>query len=218
MEFLHLPTPTLNQPRTPPPPALHSPYRVPARVSPAVHTPSLYSSTPAVQYTPPTLHGSLRPTSYYSMPLASAPSPASLARPGQSTGGQLAVKANLIEKHAKHVQDLKHYYETELAQLRASLELETEGKARQAGLTSTVKYSPREASRPKGLSSPFSSPLRHGSLTRGEEGDYRRLQAENTRLKSECVDLQRKLEHCNMYEMCVCLLHCFTATPVNLCT
>lgn len=113
------------------------------------------------------------------------------------------MKANLIEKHAKHVDDLKHYYETELAQLRASLEIETEVKARQTGLTSPARSSPHGALRPKGLSSPFSSPLRHSNLAREEEGNYHRLQAENTKLKSECVDLQRKLEQCNMYEMCV---------------
>ena len=151
--------------------------------------------------TPPLLLSSLHLSSCHSTPLSSAPA---IRTYRQTVGGDVATaKSSLIEKHGKHMRDLKRYYEGELAELRSSLELLAGGTER-ASLTSLASgsVSLQQGSVRRGTSlSPLRSPTKPGSSqspVRNREDEYQKVQVDHQKLKRECLDLQSKLEQCTM--------------------
>ena len=101
-----------------------------------------------------------------------------------------AVKAALIEKHARYVEDLKRYYESQLAELRASLQAELKPPTR---TPTPVKSPPLE----RGFQSPVLRPLaQYGGAVRSPDTQLRN---ELEQLKTKCVGLESKLQQSNMY-------------------
>ena len=150
--------------------------------------------------TPPIISGSLPATTTTphvapGFPSRRLPLPSSPLTPGQTADPRTA----LLEKHGKHVTDLKKYYESEMAELRRQVqELQLHASTqeqfsalRPAGLSSPVSRPSSRVLRPAGLSSPVSRPS--SSATSSE------LQLENARLRVECSDLQRRLESSNRW-------------------
>ena len=89
----------------------------------------------------------------------------------------LESRTSLVEKHTKHVEDLKRYYESELSVMREQLnQLQQEAAARGAA----------QSPLPVSLLSVL-SPVKSGSRKHGS-GD------ENTWLKVQCSDLQSRLD------------------------
>ena len=89
----------------------------------------------------------------------------------------LESRTSLVEKHMKHVEDLKQYYESELSVMREQLsQLQQEAPAR------------RQARSPLPVS--LLSPVKSGSRRygSGDGGDG------NTQLKAQCSDLQSRLD------------------------
>ena len=77
---------------------------------------------------------------------STSPAPSGMATPISLSASQtgprakyLAVKAALIKKHTKHINDLKRYYELQLARLRASLQHELETRSTQTLLASPAE-------------------------------------------------------------------------------
>ena len=92
----------------------------------------------------------------------------------------LESRTSLVEKHTKHVEDLKRYYESELSVMREQLnQLQQEAAAREAA------RSPLPVSLLNVLSPVKSGSRKDGS---GEGG------GENTQLKVQCSDLQSRLD------------------------
>ena len=108
-----------------------------------------------------------------------------------------AVKAALIEKHARHMEDLKRHYESQLAELRTSLAQDSETtsvKTPTHDSTSSLRGAVQSS-----FASQYGSPSSSPALQEGRGVEYSKLQAENARLKSKCADLQTKLEQSTMY-------------------
>lgn len=146
---------------------------------------------------PHTVGHTISPTARSTMPL---PLP-------QNTQGtpntHSAVKTTLIEKHARHVEDLKQYYESKLEELQRELNLSSEEKP----LTSPLSHakSPDCESNER-LQSSIATRLQYANLPSpglsATERAHKRLQAENDRLKAECTNLKIKLKQHDMYVYC----------------
>lgn len=114
------------------------------------------------------------------------------------------MKAALIEKHSRHMEDLKRYYESQLAELRTNLAHSSETRSTQT-LPSSRAKSPLHGNTVTSLErsqSPFVTPVRYASvrspvLSVADRPDSKLL-ADNERLKAKSADLQARLEQCNM--------------------
>ena len=141
---------------------------VPASIRAAMTPPHIATGFPP-RHLPPASPSPLTPRhTAPSRHLPPAPSPLT---PRQAADPRTA----LLEKHSKHIADLKQYYDSEVAELRRQLHAST-------------PVQPRPP-RPPGLSSPVARLSSNASSSE--------LQLENARLRAECSDLRRRLESSN---------------------
>ena len=176
-------------------------HHTPTKRSPASLPPAAPDSISHAAITSPLPLSSLHLSSCYSTPLPSTPA---IRTSRQTVGEDMTTsRSSLIEKHTKHMRDVKRYYEGELADLKSSFELLAGGTER-ASLSSLLSgaVSLQQGSvRCVALLSPLSSPTKPGSPespVRDSKEEYQRLQVEHQKLRRECVDLQSKLEQCTM--------------------
>lgn len=132
--------------------------------------------------------------------ISSTASSTSPSLPLNTLNTHSAVKTTLIEKHARHVEDLKQYYESKLEELQRELTLSSEEKS----ITSPSSHakSQHRGSNER-LQSSIATRLQYANLPSpglpATERAHKRLQAENDRLKAECTNLQIKLKQHDMY-------------------
>ena len=151
----------------------------------AVATPPLPTvlASSSAATTPPHVN-----TSFLSRPLPPATRPLPPASSPLTPRQGADPRTALLEKHSKHVADLKQYYDSEVAELQRQLqELQLQPRPlRPPGLSSPVAPEQPRPLRPPEPSSPV-APL-------GSGAGSSELQLENGRLRAECSELQRRLE------------------------
>lgn len=158
-------------------------------------TPDSHSQQLSISHTSPHTVG------HSISPMASSTTPPSLPKNTQGTlNTHPAVKTTLIEKHARHVEDLKQYYESKLEELQRELTLSSEEKS----LTSPSSHAnTQHRGSNERLHSSIATRLQYANLPSpglpATERAHERLQAENNRLKAQCTNLQIKLKQHDMY-------------------
>jgi hypothetical protein len=99
-------------------------------------------------------------------------------------------KTALIEKHARHVDDLKQYYESQLSELRTSI---TERVSRQTPSSSPDQRHPTRLQNPVVHAAMQRDGVHLLALPVANKADDR-LQNDNERLKTKCAQLESNLE------------------------
>ena len=143
---------------------------------------------------PPTNPSPL-PTQTYVRPLTSN-APQSTTRGG--LGEHQLSRASLVERHAKHILDLKAYYESELGNLSDKLaHLDSEGTRWRLKTTPTRRSLDFEVIQ-KTTSVELESWGGGGERGKGGEGEEKRLKSENELLKAECGKLSKSFQETKM--------------------
>ena len=182
----HTPSPIASahtsHPRTP------SEYPYLTNYAPSSWNTSLPMSRPPTN--PPPL-----PTQTYVRPLTSN-APQSTTRGG--LGEHQLSRASLVERHAKHILDLKAYYESELGNLSDKLaHLDSEGTRWRLKTTPTRRSLDFEVIQ-KMTSVELESWGGGGERGKGGEGEEKRLISENELLKAECGKLSKSFQETKM--------------------
>ena len=192
---------------SPPPLEEGSLFSTPVLQSPLSSQPQ-YPPISRVSYSPnTTTNSTIRTRAFQPVPITdtsrnsflthptSCPMPPHLRSQGVSFADtESEVKAVPIEKHTRHVEDLKSYYESQLAELTESLQAD-----KFPGLipsASTYSGSP--------LNRTATSPSSVNTASRGHSpmvatASAATLVTDNERLKSKCADLESKLQQSNLY-------------------
>ena len=168
---------------TPPPYTSHT-------LSPSTNTRQLHQNSPPFNSAiPEQFSATQQPT------LATVPAHSSRwAEVVESASMHSSVKAALIEKHTKHVEDLKSYYETQLAKLQESLI----AAEKESSVRDTLPPSPRSLP-PLCIDTKTGLERLPRSPTASQQRMDTELRANNERLRTECASLEYKLQQCTRY-------------------
>ena len=183
----HTPSPIASAHTSHPRPPSEYPY--PTNYVPSSWNTSLPMSRPPTN--PPPL-----PTQTYVRPLTSN-APQSTTRGG--LGEHQLSRASLVERHAKHILDLKAYYESELGNLSDKLaHLDSEGTRWRLKTTPTRRSLDFEVIQKMTSVELESYGSGGGERGKGGEGEEKRLKSENELLKAECGKLSKSFQETKM--------------------